>query len=239
MGRWLEEAQQEGGRMKRGLAILLIFLSTEVLAGVPAGPAHPVPVVKHVTVNQLEQILKASHRDSDRKVSRELGDLQLSERLAGKQLLQLRAELPGGNSRRALELLADESAFLEPPAEEIPVREEPDFAAQQRMMAQTVDYLARILPQLPNFFATRTTSRFLENRPLASNLSQDDLSYMRLQRAGSVSETVLYRDGKEVVDTGKRKRMPYNPSAQMLTTRGVFGPILSLIIVDAAKSKFT
>jgi hypothetical protein len=50
---------------------------------------------------------------------------------------------------------------------------------------------------------------------------------------------VLYRDGREVVDSGKQNRKAYNPSEHTLVTRGVFGPLMSITLVDAAHGTVT
>jgi hypothetical protein len=49
------------------------------------------------------------------------------------------------------------------------------------------------------------------------------------------TETVLYRDGREVVgsDAGKGKKS--QPAAQGLTTQGLFGTILGTVLVDAGQ----
>src|SRR5581483_495350 len=50
------------------------------------------------------------------------------------------------------------------------------------------------------------------------------------------ASTVLYRDGRELVETPTGHNKPAAPG---LTTWGVFGPILSTVLLDAARSKLT
>ena len=45
---------------------------------------------------------------------------------------------------------------------------------------------------------------------------------------------VLYRDGREVVDSGTAKKR--RVAEKGLNTMGVFGPILSTVLLDAARS---
>jgi len=41
------------------------------------------------------------------------------------------------------------------------------------------------------------------------------------------------------VDSGKQKRKKYNPAAESLITRGVFGPLMGIALVDASHGSFT
>jgi VWFA-related protein len=134
--------------------------------------------------------------------------------------------------------LADESAFLDLPGAEIPATAAPDFAEQRRMMALTVDYVSKTIHQLPNLFTTRDTIRF-EDTPQGHRADTSLIPYEPLHPMGRSSETVLYRDGHEVVDStaGKRKT-PETPTAG-LNTLGEFGPILSTVLVDAAQSRLS
>jgi hypothetical protein len=121
---------------------------------------RPDPGLRHVTVAQLEQIIHAAHGNED--AERQLSTLKLTERLSDAKLADLTAELHGGKAREALEVIADESAFLAPPLSEIPADSPPDPAAQQRILATAADYLSKTIAKLPNFFATRRTVRFGE-----------------------------------------------------------------------------
>ena len=144
--------------------------------------------------------------------------------------------MPGPDSRRSLVLLADVAAFLDPPAEEIPAAPAPDFAAQRRMIALTVDYASKTLHQLPNFFATRDTVRF-EDTPQGFRADTSEIPYQPLHPVGRSTDTVLYRDGNEVVDSRAAKGNKNQPAIQGLVTTGVFGPVLATVLVDAAQGK--
>ena len=54
---------------------------------------------------------------------------------------------------------------------------------------------------------------------------------------GSSTDTVLYRNGNEVVDSSAAKGNKDEPANQGLTTTGVFGPVLGTVLVDAAQGK--
>src|ERR1700691_4256924 len=149
-GRKFRHARQirrdKRSRLKMRRLILLGLLAIIVL---PAGAA------KRVTVEQLEQSLAAdaaSHR-TDADVAHRLGDLELSERLTDATLDRFANKLPlGPRTALALQLLADQSAFLDPPPTELPATATPDAATEQRMMDLARGYVVKIWPHLPNFF---------------------------------------------------------------------------------------
>ncbi len=208
--------------MIRRIAFLLIL----------AGIAQQAFAAKRVTVEQLKQALTAVQGKPDADVARQLSDLELTERLSPAKLSNWKATLPGEQARLALVGLADASEFHDPPAVEIPSAPAPDLAAQRNILALTVNYVIRTIPELPNFLATRVTTSF-EDTPLLQRAGQSFIPYRPLHPVGGSTATVLYRDGREVVDTGAvRDRKPKG-----LTTRGVFGPILGIVLLDAAENK--
>jgi VWFA-related protein len=201
-----------------------------------AGVALPAVAARNITVEQLEQVLAAVHGKADAKVAQQLSGLELTERLSAARLSRWEADLPGPESRQSLVLLADVAAFLDPPAAEIPATPAPDFAAQRRMIALTVDYASKTLHQLPNFFATRDTVRF-EDTPQGFRPDTSEIPYQPLHPVGRATDTVLYRDGNEVVDSRAAKGNKNQPATQGLITTGVFGPVLATVLVDAAQGK--
>jgi VWFA-related protein len=202
-----------------------------VLALAAAG--QPFAAAERVTVEQLERILAKSQDRPDAEVSKQIMSLDLSERLSSARLTQLKADLPGEKSRQALAVLADYSAFLEPPATEIPATATPSPAAQRRMMALTVAYLGKSLPLLPNLFATRDTMRY-ENKPsLSSGAAQPDNA---LRPVGRSAVTVFYRDSREYTDAGPRIDSKPRPPDKGLTSWGEFGSIQGTVLIDAARS---
>ena len=201
-----------------------------------AGIALPAVAARNVTVEQLEQVMTAAHGKPDAKLAQQFSGLELTERLSAARLSRWEADLPGPESRRSLVLLADMAAFLDPPAAEIPPTPAPDFAAQRRMIALTVDYASKTLHQLPNFFATRDTVRF-EDTPQAFRADTSEIPYQPLHPVDRSIDTVLYRDGNEVVDSKAAKGNKNQPATQGLITTGVFGPVLATVLVDAAQGK--
>lgn len=200
--------------------------------------AVPNMAAKPVTVDQLEHWVIANRGKPDAKIAQRLFDLDLTERLGATKLAALEAALPGPQSRRALVALSDQAEFLDPPNADIPDVPSPNLETQRRIIAQTVDYVAKTMHQLPNLFATRDTIRF-EDSP-AMQISGDHavsgtfIPYQPLHPVSRSSATVQYRDGQEVVQAAAAKS---DASFQGLTTSGEFGTTLATVLGDAAKSK--
>jgi hypothetical protein len=72
-----------------------------------------------VTVHELERILDTGNEENDGELAKQLAGLELSERLNSSLLSLWKNRLRGKKSIAALVALADESAFLDPPAAEI------------------------------------------------------------------------------------------------------------------------
>jgi VWFA-related protein len=196
----------------------------------PATPGRPAVRAggERITVQQLEQVLAVAHGQPDAEIAQQLSWLELSERLSTTWLSTWQAQLPGPESQRALMALADASEFLDLPVSEISAKAAPDAAEQRRIIALALHYLINTIPQLPNFFATRVTTSF-------QDAPQTIISpyYEPLHPVHTSSDTVLYQDGREVVDSAGQKGKQSGAEAP-LTTLGVFGPILGRVLVDGA-----
>ncbi|HEY1895852.1 MAG TPA: hypothetical protein VGG62_06255, partial [Terracidiphilus sp.] len=209
--------------MKRAIFLLLGL----------SGLVVPCQAVKRVSTAQLEQLVTSLHGKPDADQAYQIGDLELTERVSAGRIARLSAALPGEKSREALNAVADASQFQAPPSEEVPATAAPDFAAQRKIMGLTAGYVTKTIPQLPNFFATRATTRF-EDTPLLQK-ADGFISYEPLHQVGTSSTTALYRDGHEFEDaTGTKIKATTAPG---LTTWGEFGPILGIVLLDAAQSK--
>jgi VWFA-related protein len=199
--------------------------------------ALPSIAAEHVSVTQLEGILAKAQGQSDSSLAAELSSLQLTERFTSARVARWRASFPGPRSQRALMGLADRSAFLDPPASEIPATPAPDLAEQRRIMSLAATYVGNAIPQLPRFYASRTITHFEDQPGTVSVVSlgeTDSLHATRITRA-----TVLYRDGQEVVEAAPVKVQCHRTADQGLRTWGAFGPILGLVLLDAAQNQLT
>ncbi|KAA6457859.1 VWA domain-containing protein [Acidobacteria bacterium AB60] len=203
------------------------FIALALATGAPGQSASG-----RISIQGLEHLLSSVKGKGDAEQARQIGALQLTERLSTVRYEQMRAQLAGEKSRQALLALADESAFLAPPPGEIPATAAPEQADQRRMLALTVRYLAKTLPLLPNLFATRETTR-LEGRPDSAGEDID----ASLRSVSRTTATVYYRDGHEFLDTSPLKTSKPRAMEKGLTTWGEFGPILGTVVMDAAKSQ--
>jgi hypothetical protein len=208
----------------RKLALVLAFF----------GFALPALASRNISVAELEQKLATNRGRPDAEVAQQLSEFELTERLTTTTLARLESNSPGTRTSQELKILADQSAFLLPPAAEIPQIPAPDLEAQRTMMGLVVDYVSKTIHQLPNFYATRVTTHF-EETPLVQT-GTEAIPYRPLHETNTFNVTVLYRDGKEVVDTGKDKTRAPKQQGTGLSAWGVFGPILSTVFLDAAKS---
>jgi VWFA-related protein len=183
---------------------------------------------KRVTVEQLDQLLKADHGKSDGDMAQRLSNLELSERMSKTKISSWIAELHGAKARQALLALAGASAFLAPPATEIPTDPPPDASAQRKMISLADEYLNETIPHLPNFLATRTTVRYAETPPHDENNST--IEYQPLHMVESSKERVLYSRGQEVVDAAAAKHARPKNEGPNLSAYGTFGPVLGAAI---------
>jgi VWFA-related protein len=217
-----------------------ILLALAALLVVPAGAA------RRVTVSQLAETLAAAiaqHR-SDEEIARQVGTLELSERLttatldqfAAKLLLQPRTAL-------ALQLLADQSAFFDPPASELPATAPPNDATQQQMLTAAGSYAVETWGRLPNFFVSRVTTRF-DNSAQVQHAGEFAVR-VGLHPVGTSTRTITFRDGKEVLDQAPVAAQtaasgPAKPSDELgLRSWGEFGPALTVVLADLAGHKVT
>jgi VWFA-related protein len=213
----------------------LILLALAALLVLPASAA------KRVTVEQLEQALaadSAAHRD-DAEVARQLGELELSERLTGATLARFSAKLTlGPKAALALQLLGDQSAFLDPPVSELPATAPPDAATQQRMMDAARGYVIQTVPHLIDFFAIRNTYRFDDSPQVLVKGNWPVRAGLHL--AGSTGQEVTFRDGKESrqavrPSNSKSASVSQEQREKGLSSWGEFGPALAVVLTDAAK----
>ncbi len=195
--------------------------------------------VHSVTIDQLKQTLAAQqaagNNDGDR--AQQLNSLELTEQLTQPTLDRITEEFkPGPKTALALKLLADSSAFLEPPTGEILEKAPPDVAAQRTMMKSAINFVGVTLHRMPDFLATRTTESY-NDIPLSVTHS-GWAPHTDLHPAGTFSTHITYRNGQEVLDRqpGSSAAKPKNePSPAGLVSIGEFGPALGIIFADASK----
>jgi len=208
-----------------------------------------------VNVEQVEQLLAASHDLPDGKLAEKLYGLELVERASSARLSYWQSLFTGARTREALLALADASAFLDLPAQDVLPKAEPDSVATKQIFVRAIAYANTTIKKLPNFSAKRNTLHF-DNIPAAQRVLNQSLretgSGMRrtagpgggpapapgLSRSGDeTSVVVTYRDGQEVADAQPGNGKKVDLRGFGLTTYGEFGPILSVVIADVIHGK--
>jgi hypothetical protein len=209
-----------------------------VLLMVLAALAQSSFAADHVTVQQLEKAVAEARGMADKDAAQRLTALELTERLSTTRLAKLEADLPGEHTRMALLAAADASAFLNLPATDILRDAAPDSATQGKIMSAAADFVMATIPRLPDFSATRTTTRFHDlnlSYMFGEPVVVPNQPFLLLDR---LSATVLYRDGREVVETTRAKsggnREPYQTGS---ANHGVFGLFLTTVMTDILKGK--
>jgi hypothetical protein len=211
--------------MRRSAFLLLL-----ALAAAPCCAATP------VTVAQLEQFVATAQSKSDKDITRQLEEMQLTERLTTPRLDRMELQLTGILPKRALLALADTSAFLDLPKTDELQLPAPDAAAQGRILSRAADFVQATVTRMPDFLATRTRARF-ENLKF-NRLSAEPLLENYQSLLDRTSMTVQYRNGREVEEpVGQPAPGHYVSSSTGLIDWGVFGPMLEIVISDILHGK--
>jgi hypothetical protein len=192
---------------------------------------------KRVTVAQFTQTLAAdvgAHKP-DAEIARRIGGMELSERLTEATLAKLAVTLNADpQAALALQLLADQSAFLDPPASELPPTPAPDDPTQQRALDAARTYVAQTLPRLPNLLATETTNRY-DDSPLEAKGGWPVRAGLHLVNTSS-REVSVYEEtaSRSAAVTSARWQEQAG-----LSSGGEFASTLGMILTDTLKGKVT
>jgi VWFA-related protein len=214
---------QDASSLMRRWCLIVFLVATAI----------PLSASKHMTVAQLQQALNTAinaHKP-DTEIAREIGGFELTERLTEGTLGTLQARLvPSTQGARALEVLADRSAFFDPPPNELPTTPAPDSAEQTRMLQAARRYVSQTLPRLPDIFATRVISLY-DDRPQA--LKKDEWP----TRSGL---HVIDTSSGEISVRNERENQPATQGSAVwqanvgLISGGEFGNTLGMILADTA-----
>lgn len=210
-----------------------IFLTVLVL------PA-PVFAVTKMTVAEFDRLLasRIAAHESDIDTAQKITEIVLTERLTSANIANLKKTLPmGPQTEIAVEMQADLSAFLNPPASELPKNAAPTIPEQQGMLNGAVHFVATTFQHLPDFLAERLTRSF-DDSPLVVTHSGWAPPNGPLHTAGTFRQEVTYRGGKEVAISSlnaKGKPAKDAPAPAGLSSTGEFGPVLATILRDTSK----
>jgi hypothetical protein len=193
---------------------------------------------RQVTVAELEQYLAAQQaaHASDHEVAQQLGQVELNAALTEFTLDRLKSTYKlGEESATELDVLADLSAFLDPPSVDTPGKSSPTPAEEKQMLSAAARFATVTLKHLPDFLATRTTRSFADVPVFAADSSfQSGMHAM----GTSVGE-VAFRNGREFTSivTAPGAVKPANTPSRALNSAGEFGPVLATILSDSAQGK--
>jgi hypothetical protein len=191
------------------------------------------------TVEQLKQKLTAQQTagNNDGSCAQQLNSLKLTEQLTQPTLDRITAEFkPGPKTALSLKMLADFSAFLEPPAGELLDKAPPEIAVQQAMLKSAINFVGVTLHQMPDFLATRLTDSYDDIPESVTHSGWAPQTDLHL--AASFSNHITYRNGQEVLDLqpgSPGAKLKNDPSPVGLVSFGEFGPALGTTLTDASK----
>jgi hypothetical protein len=166
-------------------------------------------------------------------LARQLYGVELTERLSAKTFDRLLANYqPGLDAQWALVYLQDRSEFLDLPQAEWLTLPAPDTEIQKHTLELARGYVFQTLLRLPNFFATRKTTRFAGGTQTWDALGEPNREGPHL--AGTSVLEITFRDGKESVAPAEPMGMKRIPVDTGLASQGEFGPELAIVLVDVA-----
>jgi len=221
-------------RFEEGIAMRFLALFAML-----AGLTTPLFANDPISVNDLAEMVAASHGKPDSVLAKQLYDLKLTERLSTARLAGLEAELPSKESRKALLALADASAFLDLPASDIPATAPLDRTAQQQLLQKSIDYVKKQIPLWPDFLATEAVIQFSDVPPKAARNGNNQPYNEKLHLVSESSATIRFLAGKEEVASEPAHGKAATPGGSHLSVQGVFGPIFSVLLKDVLVSNPT
>lgn len=185
-----------------------------------------------ITVKQLAEMLGSSRvkASSDDATADRIARVGLTERLTAAALSRLSSGV-GQRTAAALELLADRSAFLNPPPDEIPSAPPPSAAEQHAIVEKAEAYTLSYVKELPSVVCTRVVSRF------------DDLvahgHHGELRLQDTLTGELTVRDGAEsfliqnagILTAAANRVGDFEQTPNDFATSGEFGSILAELFV--------
>ncbi|MFP5235214.1 MAG: hypothetical protein ACLGSD_04875 [Acidobacteriota bacterium] len=243
--------------------LLVLF----VIAVAPISMAHARSFEPQtVTVEQLRQTLATLHGKSDKKVAKQLAELELTERLSRAEFEVISKTLPGAKSRTALLALEDVSMFLDPPPSEMVPDPAPDAEAQKQMLMHAGQLANDQADSIPNFVAMRSAEHFQDVRvyPYSNKIEYYTPGSFRLieHQVNDIScsaggDDVLDQPDKDLDRSMARQRQPLmymtifgyqtiwgnitwnlpNLTQAGMKPTGAFGPWLQAVTGDAPDGK--
>lgn len=171
--------------------------------------ASPAWAARKVTVQQLKDLLVSmqQNKKTDIEAADQLREIELNEELTGSAANGLKSYLPGPLSAVQVEFLKDQSAFLVPPAIDIPSAPAPDAAAQKAILDKAAAFASKVYAQSPHLSVTKTTLRFEDRIITTDSVGFRNTNTLRspVQLAGEQVDQVETDKGLEHAAASKAK----------------------------------
>jgi VWFA-related protein len=169
-----------------------------------------------------------SAHQSDKEIARRITSIELTERLTESTLATLLRQGLGAQTTDALQLLVDESSFLDPPASELPDSAPPTSEEKKELVGRADDYTLHYLKKLPNFLCTLVIRRFDNGNALKRVQLRDTVSGELSFDLVKGSDAVQAVNG--ILDAG-------HGQSQGMTGHGEFGGLLAQIFFGGSHAQ--
>jgi hypothetical protein len=199
--------------------------------------ASPAWAARKVTVKQLKDLLISMQQSNktDEEVDNQLKEIELNEELTRSAANSLKSYLPGPHSSLRIELLKDQSAFLAPPATDLPATPAPDAAAQQAILTKAADFASRVYVQNPHLSVTKPTLRF-EDHVITTDSIGFHNNNMLLSPILLVDNQVVQVETDKGVEQAAESRAKTKWGENGEISEGDPGTNLSAIFLEASSS---
>jgi hypothetical protein len=172
---------------------------------------------------------------TDEEVTNQLKEIELNEELTDSAASSLKSYLPGPLSSERIEILKGESAFLAPPAADIPANPAPDAAAQKAMLDKAFNFASKTYAQNPHLSVTKTTLRFEDNVITTNSIGLHNTNMLLgpIQQVNTQVDTVETDKGVEK-PAASRAKTKWGENGEI--SEGEPGTNLSAIVLEASSS---
>ena len=217
--------------MKRAALFLFLIALSCALKAAEKG-------AQKTTVAQLEAVIASAQAagESDGAIAQRIIGLTLAERLTERALTALRQKGYGPYTSQELRIQSDKSAFLEPPAAELPQSPKPRLEEQRLIIARAINYTANFIHSLPDFICTRTTRR-LDDDPQRTDKKAERWQKIRVR--DTLVQQLTFNHGKESAEFRMVDGRPYRGKRALngLVTSGEFGNMLAMMLLGKSGLK--
>lgn len=207
-----------------------------------------------MNVEQLKEFVRSSlalKHDSDKQLASGIRQIQLTEKLTDKDIIDLQTLGPGQKTVEALKFLRDQTASMKPPAsaasatpeagggndnppaEPKPPSAPPPSPARQEEILQSIkDYATNYTRTLPNFFCVEVTRQFVDPNG-AANYRNAGTILAKLGYNEGQSQYKVYSINGKLVDTTME-----NVKTGGATSTGEFYHLMQTIFDPVSETDF-